>query len=162
MTIREFRILFFAGWLWHLLYAITGYNDVIGLIAPVNESVWEHLKLGYGATLVLMVDDALRALRGQHRASVIGRAAGIIVMNVVIVAGFYGYTAIVGSSFVVVDIALYGVACWVASITHERINSLRPNAAMEYVGIAVLCGIAFMFAWFTIHVPPQAIFHPRQ
>lgn len=162
MMKREFRILFIAGWLWHLLYAITGYNDVVGLIAPVNESVWEHLKLGYGATLVLMVDDALRALRKQQRASVIGRAVGIIVMNVVIVAVFYSYTAIVGSSFVVVDIALYGVACWVASITHERINSLRPNAAMEYVGIAVLCGIAFMFAWLTIHVPAQTIFHPHQ
>lgn len=117
MMKREFRILFLAGWLWHQLYAITGYNDVIGLIAPVNESMWEHLKLGYGATLVLMVDDALRALRKQQRASVIGRAVGIIVMNVVIVAVFYSYKAIVGSSFVVVDIALYGVACWVAWLT---------------------------------------------
>ncbi len=162
MMKREFWKLFLAGWGWHMLYEIAGYNDVIGLIAPVNESVWEHLKLGYGATLVLMVDDAIRVLRKQQRASVIGRAAGIVVMNVVIVVGFYAYKAIIGSSFVVLDIALYGVACWVATITHERINSCRPSAVMEYVGIAMLCGIAFMFAWLTIHVPPQSIFHPHQ
>lgn len=151
-------ILFFAGWIWHMIYAATGFNDVIGLIAPVNESVWEHLKLGYGATLVLMVRDVWRAVRGQQNTSVLGRAAGIIVMNIAIVVGFYSYEAVIGSSLIVVDIALYGVACWIATLIHERIASRRPSAIFEYVGIALLVMIAFVFAYLTIHVPDVAIF----
>lgn len=154
----DFWILFFAGWIWHMIYAATGFNDVVGLIAPVNESVWEHLKLGYGATLVLMVQDAWRSLRRQQYASILGRAVGIIVMNIVIVVGFYSYEAVIGTSVVVVDIALYGVACWIASLMHDRIANRQPSAAMENVGILVLVIIAFVFAWCTINVPSWTIF----
>ena len=35
------------GTLWHFAYAISGDAYFVGLIAPVNESVWEHLKIVY-------------------------------------------------------------------------------------------------------------------
>lgn len=34
-----------AGVLLHFLYEWTGRNPVVGAFSPVNESVWEHLKL---------------------------------------------------------------------------------------------------------------------
>ena len=34
-----------AGVLLHFLYEWTGYNYLVSIIAPVNESTWEHLKL---------------------------------------------------------------------------------------------------------------------
>ena len=34
-----------AGSLLHFVYEWTGYSDIMGLFTPVNESVWEHLKL---------------------------------------------------------------------------------------------------------------------
>lgn len=160
-SIREdFWILFVAGWIWHMIYAVTGFNDVIGLIAPVNESVWEHLKLGYGATLVLMVQDTWRTLRRTRLSSVLGRAVGIVVMNIAIVVGFYSYEAVVGSSLIIVDIALYGVACWIASLLHDRIAQQHQSAIMESLGVLLLIIIAFVFAWFTINVPSWTIFHP--
>lgn len=157
----DFWTLFFAGWIWHMLYAVTGYNDIVGLIAPINESVWEHLKLGYGATLVLMLQDAWRSMRANHATSILGRAVGIIAMNVVIVAVFYIYTAVVGRSFVVVDIALYGVASWVAVIIHDHIAARKPSALMENVGIVLLMIIAATFAWCTVNVPSWTMFHPE-
>ena len=33
------------GTLSHFLYEWTGYNTIIGTVTPVNESIWEHLKL---------------------------------------------------------------------------------------------------------------------
>ena len=41
----RFSILFFWGALWHFLYSWSGNNILVGMIAPVNESVFEHLKL---------------------------------------------------------------------------------------------------------------------
>ena len=139
----DFWTLFFAGWIWHMLYAVTGYNDIVGLIAPINESVWEHLKLGYGATLVLMLQDAWRSIRNKNASSILGRSVAIIAMNVVIV-----------------DIALYGVASWVAVIVHDRIAASKPSAMMENIGIVLLMIIAALFAWFTMNVPSLTIFAP--
>lgn len=34
-----------AGTLSHFLYGWSGKNALVGLFAPVNESVWEHMKL---------------------------------------------------------------------------------------------------------------------
>lgn len=38
-------VLFLAGTLLHFLYGLSGEFFLVGLLAPVNESVWEHLKL---------------------------------------------------------------------------------------------------------------------
>ena len=158
---RDFWTLFFAGWIWHSLYTVTGYNDVVGLIAPINESLWEHLKLGYGATLVLMVQDTWQSVARSQSSSIIGRAIGIIAMNVFVVVGFYAYSLSIGRSIVVVDIMLYGVASWIAVLIHNRINERTPSATMEYIGIALLMIIAGVFAWCTMYVPAAAIFHPQ-
>ena len=37
--------LFLVGGLWHMLYEFTGKSYLIGLIAAVNESIWEHSKM---------------------------------------------------------------------------------------------------------------------
>lgn len=42
-----------ANWIWiiaagsllHFVYDLTGENPFVGVFVPVNESVWEHLKL---------------------------------------------------------------------------------------------------------------------
>lgn len=38
-------ILFLTGSLLHFAYELSGKNILIALIAPVNESVWEHSKM---------------------------------------------------------------------------------------------------------------------
>jgi Family of unknown function (DUF6512) len=34
-----------AGTLQHFVYGWSGQNALVGLVSPVNESVWEHTKL---------------------------------------------------------------------------------------------------------------------
>ena len=43
-------VLFLAGTLIHFLYGLSGEFFLVGLLAPVNESVWEHLKLALWPT----------------------------------------------------------------------------------------------------------------
>jgi hypothetical protein len=107
-----------------------------------------------------MLQDAWRSIRNKNASSILGRSVAIIAMNVVIVAVFYAYTSIVGRSFVIVDIALYGVASWVAVIVHDRIAASKPSAMMENMGIVLLMIIAALFALFTMNVPSLTIFTP--
>lgn len=51
---ETFGILFIfsVGTLLHFTYDALGKWKPVGLIAPVNESVWEHLKMGFWPTLI--------------------------------------------------------------------------------------------------------------
>ena len=43
-----------AGTLLHLVYSWSGERHVVGLVSPVNESVWEHTKLVIVPVLLLV------------------------------------------------------------------------------------------------------------
>lgn len=45
-------IIFAIGCLWHFIYEFLNENIVVGIIAPVNESMWEHWKLGIYPILI--------------------------------------------------------------------------------------------------------------
>ena len=40
------------GFLSHYLYDLFDQNLIVGIISPINESVWEHLKLVFFPTLI--------------------------------------------------------------------------------------------------------------
>ena len=42
------------GTLFHFLFELLGQNAFVGLFTPVNESVWEHLKLIYFPFIISM------------------------------------------------------------------------------------------------------------
>ena len=45
-------IIFILGYIWHYLYEIFKENIIIGIVSPVNESMWEHWKMGFYPILV--------------------------------------------------------------------------------------------------------------
>ena len=47
-----FFVIIALGIVWHNLYELTNQNIIVGLIAPVNESIWEHWKLGIYPILI--------------------------------------------------------------------------------------------------------------
>lgn len=47
--------IFGLGALWHFIYQWSGNCGIIGLIAPINESVWEHIKLSLFPTIMWWV-----------------------------------------------------------------------------------------------------------
>lgn len=55
--ILAFIIIGTAGTLWHFVYEWSGENPIIGAIAPVNESVWEHLKLLFFPSLFYFITE---------------------------------------------------------------------------------------------------------
>ena len=54
--IRYLFVVLFGVFL-HFAYELSGNNPIVGLFAPVNESVWEHLKLLFFPMLTLTIWD---------------------------------------------------------------------------------------------------------
>ena len=78
-------------------------NPLLALISPVNESVWEHLKLLYWPMLAA----ALVLARGPRRIAVwAGFFPAIVLQPVFLLALYYGLRAL-GVQGLAVDLTLY-------------------------------------------------------
>ena len=58
--IAEFIFIAIVGTLLHFVYDWSGQNPAVGIIAPVSESTWEHLKLLFmPALLFTLIQEAV-------------------------------------------------------------------------------------------------------
>ena len=90
-------ILFTAilGTLSHFFYDWTGQGALIGLVSPVNESTWEHMKLVF-FPLLLWTLLASPGLSGEYPAISGALLLGNILGTLSIPVLFYTYTGILG------------------------------------------------------------------
>lgn len=139
-----------VGTLWHYLYGITNNTYLFGLIAPVNESLWEHGKLGLGATLALLVVDSIRFHKRRKSMPLVSRALGMITMNTFIILVFLLYTSVLTRNVLALDILLYYSACYVAVMIH-RFTADRGYNSYRTVGILLWMVIITLYAIATPH-----------
>lgn len=107
-TVGAFAVIV-AGVLLHFAYGWSGGSRVVAAIAPVNESVWEHLKLVLIPVLALGAVEARWVANRQRLCW--ATLAEIVSASGFIVAFFYTYTGAFGvQSIVAVDILSFLVA----------------------------------------------------
>lgn len=103
-----FIILF--GFLSHYLYDIFDKNIFIGIISPINESVWEHLKLVFFPTLVSILIGYFY-YRDIYFNYIKYKTIALIYSLIFIIISFYTYTGIFGHHFLIIDILIFIISC---------------------------------------------------
>lgn len=147
-----------VGPVWHFLYDWSGRSNVIGLISPVNESVWEHLKMGYWALLIFSPVEYF-FLKGKVNNYFPARVFGILLMSGTILATFYSYSAFTGHSILWVDITSYfaGAAVCQLIATYLFQHSALPSH-LRIASLLIWIFLAIGFAWLTVYPPEWPIF----
>ena len=84
-----------AGNLLHFVYDWSGQSPVVGVLASVNESTWEHMKL-LTTPWVLWSIVEFAALRRTGLPVLTARAAGLLAGLAAIPLLFYGYQGVLG------------------------------------------------------------------
>ena len=102
-------IIFMAGSMLHFVFEWTNYWLPAAVIAPVNESVWEHFKMCFWPGLCFAVIEYC-FLKQVATNFWTGKAFGLLLMPLVIGLGFYGYTALTGKHNLAADILLFLIA----------------------------------------------------
>lgn len=144
------------GCTWHFFYAWCP-HFLVGLFAPVNESVWEHCKLLFWPvilpTLVLGVRWGERRVWSAFLAS-------LLVMPVVLCAIYYIAVTGFGIDHIVFDILLYSsIIIFGFSIAYRWSCSRRLEKRLGE--LLMLCGIyGCMLVLFTLATPALPIFLP--
>ena len=149
-----------VGSMLHFLFEWSGYFYPTGAIAAVNESVWEHLKLGFWpviffAPLEYLFLKELLAERNFITARMI--AAYTIPISIVVM--FYSYTAIIGTNMLILDILTFIIAVVIGQIASYKLMLLKqlPKYS-QFISLILLVFLAIIFVLFTFLPPNLPIF----
>lgn len=145
-------IIFFGASL-HFTFEASGNNPVIGAVSAVNESVWEHLKMPFWASMFWLLI-TMYPLRKTVSNFFAAKAVGLVIMLVIIPAVFYSYTSFT-KGILAVDIGSFVVAVIVGqALSASLYNKTAKSRITEALAIAVLALLVIMFIVFTFY-PPQ-------
>lgn len=150
-----------VGTLLHFVYDWTNENVIVGLFSPVNESVWEHLKLLFFPLLVSTVIENI--IYGKYyRNFFFSRLIGALLGIFSIVSLHYTYTGIIGKRFDFADVILYFIgmaaAYGISFIMLALHEPKKRDNLIEIFSVFALALIAAVFFIFTYFPPNLAIF----
>lgn len=151
-----------VGTLFHFLYEWLNYNKIIALFCPVNESVWEHLKLLFFPYLIWTVIEYFLLSRKENYFS--SKIKGILCGNLFIVTFFYTYSGITGKTSTFIDILSFFIGTALSfTVSYEIMrNSKRGSRAGEIISIILFTAIAGIFFLFTFIPPLIPLFEDPQ
>jgi len=142
------------GTLLHFAFEWSGRWIPIAPIAAVNESVWEHLKLGFWPALVWAVLEYSRFGKSANN-FLLAKTVGIYLIPITIVVLYYAYTAILGHGLLPVDITIFVVAVIVGQLVSYRLLAASPvSERLNRFAPIALAILGILFVLFTF-CPPQ-------
>lgn len=148
------------GTLFHSMYDWTGRGWVLGLFFPINESVWEHLKMVFWPMVLLNLYFTAKYKDSSYHvepAVLFGTVVGMINVPVL----FYTYRGILGYGDVWADAGIYYVSLLIAllivlhCVKHMFWKKGKGTTVFLWV-VHLLFALAFF--WFTYHPPEYGIF----
>jgi len=146
------------GALLHFVFDWSGQWEPVGVIAAVNESVWEHFKIGFWPTLFYALFE-YRFISKFINNFLSAKAAGIYVIPAAIAVLFYSYTAIFGLEILIVDITIFVIAIALGQLTSYKILTLEKLPGwLNTVGLILIVIYAISFGVFTFYPPHLEVF----
>lgn len=157
-TILRYLFVVLLGVFLHFAYELSGENSIIGLFVPVNESVWEHLKLLFFPMFLLTIWDLFTNYRNYLNFLSV-RTIGILSGMAFIVVAFYTITGVIGTSISWINILIFLLAVAFAFWIEKKICGRCINLSITWA-IIILIVFIILFIVFTIAPPALGIFTP--
>lgn len=158
--IRQYTIIgiFFVlitGSLAHFLYNWSGKNVIVGLFTPINESIWEHMKLLFYPMMLYALLMIIK-FRKNYPCITLALYFGIVIGTFLIPVFYYTYTSILGKNSFILDISTFilsiVIAFWL-SYKLTRSGRLEAYTSLFCILVCVLLACFFVFTYF----PPDSI-----
>lgn len=148
----------------HFLYDWSGELSIIGMLAPLNESIWEHLKLVFWP-LLLWWGFGYLFFQNKEKLSLEKwfTAAGIsiFISMVFIVSWYYTWVNGIGIESSIIDIGSLFIAVPIAQLLGIHVyRVVQPRKTYLIIAALFLILFAGMLIWFTFNTPNMPIFIP--
>jgi len=147
-----------AGTLLHYVFDLFGRWPPLALIAAVNESVWEHLKLAFWPAVIFGLA-ARPWLRSRTTNYWTAKGFGIFVMPLLICAFFYSHKLIFGQHNLAYDITTYVIAVTAGQMLSARLMRMPPlPRKIRILAAGLLAAALLAFSLFTFFPPRLPVF----
>jgi hypothetical protein len=156
-AITGFIVISALGCAFHFVYAWTNESPFIAPFVPVNESVWEHLKLGLWGTLLFSVPEYLLS-PARRKNYFFARFMGILALSLSIVIIFYTYTSFADHPILAIDISIFFFGVLLGQITFSQVLDHRSMQQSNFMGIISILILCILFGLFTYFPPHLGIF----
>ena len=141
----------------HFTFEWSGYNPIVGAFSAVNESVWEHLKLGFWPAILWAIIEH-RQIKKEANNFFVAKTVVAYAITATIPAIFYSYTLFTGESIFVIDILSFIVAVIIGQyLSYRLLIHKQLSDKMEKLALVALLLLAAAFIVFTFtppHLPP--------
>ena len=150
-----------TGTLAHFFYQWSGKNRIVGLFTPINESIWEHMKLLFFPMLLYAVYLVLK-FRAQYPCIAVSLCFGILAGTLLLPVFYYAYTTLLGRNVFVLDIALFVLCILIAFGSSYQLTlhcSLENDQTHRNYRLLLYLCICVLFVSFIIfsYYPPDLI-----
>jgi hypothetical protein len=122
MIIEYFIIVTFGSML-HFVFEWMGKWKPAALIAAVNESSWEHLKLAFWPAFIIMLFQILK-LKTKVNNFLLAKTISFYVMPLSILLIFYSYSAILGKHYFIIDILTFFISVLIGVLIEYKIYKI--------------------------------------
>lgn len=159
-----FGILFISllGIPMHYLYSLCGNSPIIAMIAPVNESIWEHLKLSVLPTIIWW---SLSYIILSKKTSInfsrwfFAFVIALVVCTLTIASFYYSYTGILGIHLLALDFFSYFLGVTLAQLAAMHIYKYaKITPFLFYLSALIFALLMIAFIVFTFNPPRLPLF----
>jgi hypothetical protein len=141
------------GSLFHFTFELSGFNPVVGAFSAVNESVWEHLKLGFWPLIIYTTIEYWK-IKDKTTNFFLAKAVAAYSIILVIPAIFYGYTSITCESILAIDILSFIIAVILAQfLSYKLLTYKQQPKNIELASLIALVALGALFVVFTFYPP---------
>lgn len=145
------------GTFMHFAYEWSGDSFLVGLIAPVNESTWEHMKLIFFPMLFYSIFSIYK-LKDFYPCIATGMSAGLLLGTFLIPVLFYTYTGILGFHILWMDIAVFVLSVLIAFIISYYLTKTCCFRNYKFFLLFFTFILMLSFFLFTVFPPQIGIF----
>lgn len=153
-----FILITIVGSLLHFCFEWGGSFKPLALFCAVNESVWEHLKIGFWPAFFYALYEYFSFGRKKQNFW-IAKAAALYIIPLTIIIVFYLVEAIIGTHILWLDIAMFVAAIALSQFVSYRIITSK-NDYSRYKGISIIMIVILTtaFSLFTFFPPKLELF----
>ncbi len=145
-----------------ILHFIYGWfpNSIIGIAAPVNESIWEHMKLIVSSTLLFSILEFFmyRKKNIAYNNFLLSYAISCILGVFIYLILYIPLNDIFGHKAYIAISLLFLIFIFIQVISYYIMNRVKINYGNE-LGILLIIIIYFIFGYLTYHPPKINMFY---
>ena len=146
-----------TGTLAHFVYDWSGKNQIVGLFTPINESIWEHMKLLFFPMFIYALIMILK-FRKKYPCISSSLCFGILIGTLLIPLFYYAYTTILGKNIFLLDICTFILSIIIAFALSYKLTMSCRLETYKYLLCILVCILFVCFLAFTFHPPDTTIF----